>query len=78
MRQNYRHSLFYETFDEAERSEAWLRKNGLTDVHASDQGEGSSPMECRFYTPCKIVDVDVQDIIRAAGQLCSYEFNAED
>jgi hypothetical protein len=74
---SYQNALFYEDFDNAEKAEEWIYKNVSIDVHASDQGEGATPIECRFFTSDKLSEFDMKWIIQETSPDV-YSFNAED
>lgn len=72
----FQHALFYEDYDGAQEAEGWIYENITTDVHASDQGEGATPMECRFFTSDKLSEFDMKWIIQETRPDV-YSFNTE-
>jgi len=72
---SFRHSVYFETCDAADRAEARLcRELVLDDIYQSNDGE-SGLIEVRFFTARKLDRYEQAEVVRGA---CVYALNCED
>jgi len=74
-----RHSLFFETFDEADKAERIITGPGgpkVTDCYQSNDGE-SRLVEVRFFTDAQLGEFD-QRYLLGKTKPATYALNCED
>lgn len=74
-----RHSLFFETFDEANEAEVYVSRDLDTEVlesYQSNDGE-SGLIEVRFFTDEKLSEREMRYLVKALKP-CTYALNCED